>query len=120
MARPLAPATLLRVEGLAALLLGIFLYDHHGDSWWLFAALCLAPDLSMVGYLANPRFGAATYNLIHTYAVPALLAGIGVATDGFTLVSIALIWLAHIGADRALGFGLKYPTGFKETHLARV
>jgi uncharacterized protein DUF4260 len=120
MAHPFAPAVLLRVEGAAALFLGVLLYEHHGDSWWLFVALCLAPDLSMAGYLVNPRIGAASYNLIHTYAGPALLAGIGVATDGFSLVSVALIWLAHIGADRALGFGLKYASGFNDTHFARV
>jgi hypothetical protein len=26
----------------------------------------------------------------------------------------------HIGMDRALGFGLKYETDFKDTHLGRV
>jgi hypothetical protein len=120
LSRALSPAVLLRVEGAAALFLGLLLYEHHGDSWWLFAALCLVPDLSMIGYLRDPRMGAATYNLVHTYTGPALLAGLGVLADGYSVVSVALIWLAHIGADRALGFGLKYTGGFKDTHLARV
>jgi hypothetical protein len=80
----------------------------------------LAPDLAMLGYLAGPRVGALTYNLAHTELWPIGLAVVGVVADVDLLVQLALIWLVHIGADRVLGYGLKYPTGFKDTHLQRV
>ena len=80
--------------------------------------LALAPDLSMLGYLAGPRIGAATYNVVHTYALPVLLGGFGAWTESPLLIQVALVWAAHIGADRVAGYGLKYPTGFKYTHLS--
>lgn len=98
----------------------IILYFHAGYPWWLFLALILAPDVSMVGYVAGPTIGAAAYDAAHTYVVPVALASIGVITDTEVATQIGLIWLAHIGLDRALGYGLKYSTGFKDTHLDRV
>ena len=81
----------------------------------------LAPDVSLAGYLAGPRVGAVTYNLAHTYAFPvALAAGCLLAGEPGLPVQIALIWAAHIGIDRVLGLGLKYPTAFKDTHLGRI
>ena len=71
----------------------------------------------MVGYLANPRVGAAVYNLVHTYGGPLALYAYAIGTHNTQLVQLALIWTAHIGFDRMLGFGLKYPTRFKDTHL---
>ena len=76
------------------------------------------PDVSMVGYLANARIGAAVYNAVHTYLLPLLLGVYSVSTDHRTPLLLALIWLAHIGLDRMLGFGLKCPTEFKDTHLS--
>jgi hypothetical protein len=74
----------------------------------------------MLGYLGGDRIGALSYNVAHTYVGPLLLASIG-AFGGIDLtVQLALIWGAHIGADRALGYGLKYPTGFKQTHVQRL
>ena len=84
----------------------------------LFALLFLVPDVSMMGYLANVRAGAVIYNAIHTYVGPLLLAGYSVGTAQHTPLLLSLIWIAHIALDRMLGFGLKYPTGFKDTHLA--
>ena len=114
------PAVLLHAEGLA--LLGAALVGYHAlaASWTLFALLFLVPDLSMLGYLVDLRWGARAYNAAHTLLVPALLAGVGLFVGGHTLYPLAAIWLAHIGADRALGYGLKYPTSFRETHLSRV
>ncbi len=118
---PLArPAWLLRLEGAAVLALAIALYWHAGGSWLLFALLLLAPDLSMLGYLVGPRLGAACYNLIHSYVLPLLLFAYGWFTDGSPATWLALIWLAHIGMDRSIGYGLKYATAFKDTHLQRV
>jgi hypothetical protein len=114
------PRSLLHVEGLAVLGAALALYSDAGYGWVLLAVLILAPDLSMVGYLAGPRVGAVSYDVAHTYAVPVVLAAVGVVADSELPVRLGLIWLAHIGADRLLGYGLKYPTGFKDTHLQRV
>ena len=108
---------LLRVEGLAAAALSAALYARTGASWWLFAALWLIPDLSMLGYLIGPGIGARIYNAIHSYTTPATLALCGLLLHSPMLVPIALIWANHIGVDRLLGFGLKYPSGFGFTHL---
>lgn len=96
------------------------LYFHGDHPWWLYLLLALAPDLSMIGYAAGPRVGALTYDAVHAYALPVAVATAGVVGDADTAVAVGLIWIAHIGADRALGYGLKYPTGFKDTHLQRV
>jgi len=114
------PRWLLRGEG--AVLLGVVLvaWALSGGSWWLFALLLLAPDLAALGYLVNVRVGAATYNLVHTQILPALLLAVGYFSGHQVLIQLALIWLAHIGLDRLAGFGLKYPTKFQDTHLQRV
>ncbi len=97
------------------------LYAHTGASWWLFAALWLVPDLSMLGYLTGPCQGARIYNAFHTYAVPVILglSALLLHARG-PIIPIALIWANHIGADRLLGYGLKYADGFGWTHLGRV
>jgi hypothetical protein len=83
----------------------------------MFALLFLVPDLSMIGYAGGARAGSITYNAIHTYVGPLLLGAYSLAGEHRTALSIALIWIAHIGFDRMLGYGLKYPTRFKDTHL---
>jgi hypothetical protein len=110
----------LRLEGATAFAAAIALYGHAGFSWLAFAILFLAPDLSMLAYLVGPRAGALAYNLVHTYAlaVPPALAGFAL---GSTVASaLALIWVAHIGFDRMLGYGLKYSSGFGDTHLGHI
>jgi hypothetical protein len=111
---------LLRLEGLALFAAMIVLYASRGGPWWLFAVLFLAPDLSFAAYLAGARLGAAAYNAVHTTAAPIVLMIAGSAFDQALTVSIAIIWLAHIGIDRALGYGLKYAGGFNLTHLGRI
>jgi hypothetical protein len=96
------------------------LYARIGASWWLFAALFLVPDLSMLGYLAGPCWGARIYNAIHTYVTPAALALCALLFQEHVALAIALIWASHIGMDRLLGFGLKYADGFGYTHLGRL
>ncbi len=103
--------TMLRLEGLALFLGMTLLYWVWDGSWWVYAALFLAPDLSFAAYLFGPRFGAMLYNAAHTYMVPMALMTVGFATAEPLVLSIAMIWLAHIGFDRALGYGLKYPPG---------
>lgn len=117
---PTAPAVLLRVEGLAVFGAALLLYRELGASWWLFLALALAPDVSLLAFLAGARAGAACYNLVHTYALPAVAFAGGFITETKTAMAVGLVWAAHIGVDRALGLGLKYPTRFRDTHLHRV
>jgi hypothetical protein len=119
-ARLLRPAVLLRTEGVALLALSVLLYWVNGESWLLFGALLLAPDLSILGYLAGPRVGAAIYNVFHTYAMPAVVGALSMVLASPMAVALALIWFAHIGVDRTVGYGLKYPTSFKDTHLQRA
>jgi hypothetical protein len=96
------------------------LYAVWGGSWWLYAILFLAPDLSFAGYLAGPRIGAIVYNAAHSYLTPIALMTTGSTLGSPLVLFIAMIWLAHIGFDRALGYGLKYATGFGFTHLGRI
>ena len=114
------PRILLHIEGAVVAVAAIAVYFHAGYPWWLLVALVLAPDLSMVGYLAGNRFGAIAYDAAHTYALPVALAAIGWIAGGELAIELGLIWIVHIGVDRAVGYGLKYPTGFKDTHLQRV
>lgn len=111
---------LLHVDGAAILTVSIFPYARLGGPWWLFLVLLLAPDIFMVGYLKGPQIGARVYNLGHTLAAPLIIGAVGVAAALDLLVMIALIWAAHIGMDHLFGYGLKYPTRFKDTHLQRV
>ncbi|MGO9337919.1 MAG: DUF4260 domain-containing protein [Terracidiphilus sp.] len=110
----------LRLEGLAAAALAAVFYQRTGASWWLFAALWLTPDLSMLGYLGGPKLGARIYNAIHSYVTPATLAVMAVLLKSPALLPYALIWINHIGVDRVLGYGLKYPDGFGWTHLGKL
>jgi hypothetical protein len=112
--------SLLRVEGLALFGVATAFYALSGASWWLFAVLFLAPDLSFLAYLAGPRAGALAYNALHATVGPLLLAAAGILLPWPAAQPLALIWLAHIGFDRALGYGLKYPSRFGFTHLGRI
>ncbi len=112
--------TLLRLEGLTLFAVMTMLYAVWGGSWWVYFILFLAPDLSFAGYLAGPRVGAIVYNAAHSYMAPMALMSIGFGFASPLTLSIAMIWLAHIGIDRALGYGLKYFAGFGFTHLGRI
>ncbi len=114
------PRLILRIEGAALLAVSLFMYARYGQTWWLFALLILAPDLGMLGYFADSRIGATTYNLFHSYLIPAVVLIVGVATKSPGTYAVALIWFAHIGFDRALGYGLKYGDDFKHTHLGMI
>jgi hypothetical protein len=98
----------------------LLLYGELRTSWILFVALVLAPDLSMLGYFLGLRFGTALYNLVHALVVPLLLIALSIFYKQFWLLPYGLIWTAHIGLDRLLGFGLKYPTRFSDTHFERL
>ena len=112
--------TLLRLEGLALFAGMTLLYGVWDGSWWIYALLFLAPDLSFAAYLAGPKFGAMVYNAAHSYLAPMTLMTFGFAASSPLVLSIAMIWLAHIGFDRALAYGLKYSAGFGFTHLGWI
>jgi uncharacterized membrane protein len=114
------PRILLRAEGATVFAVTTLLYAKVGGSWWLFAVLFLAPDVSFVGYLRGARVGAIVYNAAHTLVGPLLLAAAGLLLPAYILVQLALIWIAHIGFDRLVGYGLKYAKGFGFTHLGTV
>ena len=110
----------LRIEWACVALVAAAVFATMGGSWLLFAILVLAPDLSMCFYLAGPRIGAFAHNLVHALIAPTVLAGIAWVADSTIAMQIALIWAFHIAVDRALGYGLKLPTSFQDTHLGRI
>lgn len=112
--------TWLKLEGLAVLALSTLLYASFGGTWLLFFALLLLPDSFMFGYLAGPRVGAFAYNIGHSYVLPAALLATGLFISGTLILSLGLIWFAHIGLDRMLGYGLKFSDAFKHTHLSHA
>lgn len=112
------PRTFLRIEGLAALGLALGSYFTLEGPIWLLVMLALAPDLSMLGYLAGPKLGSLSYNIVHTYTLPLALGTFGFWGDVELGFLVALIWIGHIGADRLFGYGLKFESGFKNTHLS--
>jgi len=111
---------LLRAEQVALFVAGVVAYLALGGNWLLALPLLLVFDLSMVGYLTGPRTGAITYNLGHNLVVAAAVAGIGWWTGIGWVQLLAALWVAHIGMDRSLGFGLKLPSDFRDTHLGRI
>ena len=112
--------TMLRLEGLALLCLSVAAYAWIGEPWWMFALLLLVPDLSFAGYLVGPRIGAIAYNAAHVTIGPIALFAAGMAVSDPLAAAIACIWAAHVGLDRAIGYGLKYQSGFAFTHLGRI
>jgi hypothetical protein len=112
---------ILHLEGLAVLVAATLAYFLVLSGWWVaFVALLLLPDLSMIGFLRGTRLGALTYNLVHNYVLGLATVGLGVALASDPLTGAGLILIAHVGMDRALGYGLKFPTHFKDTHLQRL
>lgn len=115
-----SPITLQRLEGVLLLGAAIWMFADTGETWWLFGLLLLAPDVSMLGYLRGPGLGAVTYNLGHILLGPAVLLAWGLLADSTLLVALGAVWLAHVGMDRAAGYGLKYPDAFHHTHLGMI
>jgi len=111
---------LLRIEAAAVAIAMAAVAWTFGPPWWLALLVLAAPDLALTAYTRGPRFGALVYNAAHSYIGPALLFALWYFADSPTAGSVATLWALHIGADRALGFGLKYPTGFADTHLGQI
>jgi hypothetical protein len=114
------PIALQRLEGGVLLALSLLIYWKLAGPWLWYLLLILIPDLFALGYLRGPRLGAAAYNLGHTWLLPGILAAVGLIGGTSFAVDVALIWLGHIGIDRLLGYGLKLPSGFQDTHLGRI
>jgi hypothetical protein len=116
----IAVGAILRAEQLAVFAAGVIAYLALGGSWLLLLPLLLAIDLSMIGYLAGPRLGAITYNAGHNLVLALAALGIGWWAGITWLQLLAMLWVAHIGMDRSLGYGLKLPSDFRDTHLGRI
>jgi hypothetical protein len=116
----MSAAQILRIESAAIGVLGIVGFLSLGGPVLALVPALLAPDLSMLGYLAGPRVGAATYNLVHNWALPAGLVVIGIVIGQLWPLLAATALASHVGWDRALGYGLKLPSGFRDTHLGRI
>jgi hypothetical protein len=115
------PRLILRLEGAALFAAATVGFWMTGASWWLFAILFLVPDVSFAAYLVSPRMGAAAYNAVHSTVGPILLGLYGLwVGPPLVVLAVALIWAAHCGFDRLLGYGLKYPSAFQDTHLGRI
>ncbi|MFK4469743.1 DUF4260 domain-containing protein [Bacillus sp. RC252] len=111
---------IIHLEGVIVLIAAIYIYALNEFSWLIFLLLLLVPDVSMLAYLINNQIGAQVYNLFHTYIVSISLILIGVFLKSDVLLMIGLIWTSHIGMDRMLGYGLKYKTSFKDTHIQKL
>ncbi len=111
---------LIRIEGLVVLALGTFLYFSNGYNWVIFLLLLMLPDVFMIGYAFSKKTGAYLYNFSHTFITPLLVLLLGMAFSVDFLMMIGFIWMVHIGMDRMMGYGLKYVTDFKDTHIQRI
>lgn len=110
----------LRLEGFAGLVLGWVVWQSYGGELVWFVPLLLVPDVGMLGYLRGNHVGAITYNLVHNWFVGGAVLGLGWWLDALPLAMAGAILVAHTGIDRVFGYGLKYPTSFKDTHLGRL
>jgi Domain of unknown function (DUF4260) len=111
---------LLTLEEIAQFLLGIFLFSRLDFAWWWFPALILAPDLSMLGYLVNPKIGAWLYNFFHHKLLAIIVFVLGYYVDNQTLTLAGTILFSHSAMDRIFGYGLKYEDAFTNTHLGKI
>lgn len=110
----------LRLEGLVLFLLSLFFYQNVSGNWLLFILLILLPDISMLGYLKDKKVGAILYNLGHTYVTALLLLALGYLLSITLILELGIILFTHTSMDRFFGFGLKYPTHFKDTHMQKI
>lgn len=111
---------IISIEYILAFIITVSFYGHLNFPWLYFIVFLLLPDITMLGYLINTKIGALFYNMGHSFVLPAMLMVIGLLTTTPIPLMAALIWLAHIFLDRALGYGLKYDDAFKKTHLQQI
>lgn len=114
------PNLLLRLEELPLFVVAIASYWALGGNGWLFIILLLVPDVAMLAYGINKQVGSIVYNVAHFYGLPLAVIALGLLTNTPLATQIGIIWFAHISMDRMVGYGLKYETNFKDTHLQRI
>ena len=110
----------LRAEGILAFAWGAVIWILLHQPLPLFLVALLIPDISMLGYLRGPHAGAIAYNVVHNWATAGFVLLLALVAQSGPLLLVGAVLLAHVGIDRALGYGLKYPTGFADTHLGRI
>lgn len=110
----------IRIEELAMLVLGIYLFNLLDYDWWWFLVFILAPDIGMIGYLINTEIGAFTYNLFHHRAIAIALYLMGIYLNNQPLQFTGIILFSHAAMDRIFGYGLKYPDSFSNTHMGKI
>jgi hypothetical protein len=112
---------LLHLEGLVFFLVALYLFHLYQGNWWLFLLFIFVPDISMIGYFKDRKLGAIVYNLVHNYILGIVLLALGALVfENALLIFTGIIIIAHVGMDRFFGYGLKYQTHFKDTHLQKV
>ena len=111
---------IIKLEELAMFLFGIYLFNQLNYSWWWFPALILLPDLSMLGYLLNPKLGGYFYNVVHHKAIALIVYIVGIYFHNSSLQLAGIILFAHSSMDRMFGYGLKYSDSFHNTHLGTI
>lgn len=111
---------LLKLEELFLFGLALFLFSGLDYGWGWYALLFFAPDLSMLGYLASPRLGAWTYNLVHHKGLAVALYVLGYLLINPALMFAGALLLGHSSFDRVFGYGLKHEDAFQNTHLGRI
>lgn len=116
----LGPSIFLHADGAVMLVSSLLVYFYLKGSWIVFILFLLVPDISLAGYLRNVKTGSIMYNLFHSYLGAAVLSLIGLFGNSLVLVQLGFIWFAHIGMDRMLGLGFKYPTTLKDTHFKHI
>lgn len=112
--------TSLKIEELLMFVLGCFLFSTLDISWGWFVGLFLLPDIGMLGYAINTKVGAFTYNIFHHKAIAIVLYLLGLWVVSPYLNFAGILLFSHASFDRMLGYGLKYDTGFKDTHLGKI
>ena len=115
-----SPRVLLQAEGLVLLAASLTAWWALDGGWTWFALFLLAPDVCFLALLVNRRAGVVSYNLVHSMVGPLLLACAAILAAERLAALAALVWLAHIGLDRLLGFGLKYTFDRGDTHFGRL
>lgn len=114
------PKFFLQLEGVVLFVASLILFASTHQPWWWVPTLLFLPDIFMIGYARSAKFGAFTYNIGHTYLLPAMVTIYGLHGNRPLVLGVGLIWLAHIGMDRLFGYGLKYDDNFKHTHLGTI
>jgi Domain of unknown function (DUF4260) len=112
--------SIIKLEEFGLFLFGIYLFNQLDYAWWWFLVLILTPDFSMIGYVFGNKSGAFLYNLVHHRGIAILIYLTGIYFSNHLIQLTGIILFAHSSMDRMMGYGLKYETGFKFTHLGEI